>query len=297
MAEQITTPVGRFIGGALYDPETTDMDGKPLVARDKITPRVSYSVGIAIPKTPGCQHWANEPWGAKIWAFANQEFRNGETQRPDFSWKIQDGDSTIPNKRGRKNCEREGYPGNWIIWFSGGFAPRVYNSDGSQELIEKNYIKPGYYIQVAGNYSSNMPSQSPGLYMNLSMVAFQAYGPEISVGPDPSAAGFGQGVVLPAGATTTPVGNFNPAPPPVNSGPPAVTPPPMVNAAPPVQTPPPATVPTQPHTAILVPPPVQPVAVPPARQMTAKANGATYEQFIANGWDDARMIADGYMLP
>jgi hypothetical protein len=292
MAENFTTPVGRLIGGNLYEPETTDYDGKPLLARDGVTPRVSYSAGIAIPKTPGCQHWANEPWGAGIWKYANEQFRNGETQRPDFSWKIQDGDSTIPNKRGKKNADREGYPGNWIIWFSGGYAPRIFNADGTQPILEKDAVKPGYYIKIAGNYSDNKPSQSPGLYMNLTFVALAGYGPEIQVGPDVGSVGFGQGVQLPPGASATPVGGFAPPPQPA-PGP--YAPPQPYNAPPPVQTPPPATVPTQPHTTILVPPPVQPVAVPPARQMTAKANGATYEQFIANGWDDARMIAEGYM--
>lgn len=40
-------------------------------------------------------------------------------------------------------------------------------------------------------------------------------------------------------------------------------------------------------------PPAVPSSVP---QMTAKAGGATYEQFRANGWDDANMRAQGYML-
>jgi hypothetical protein len=29
--------------------------------------------------------------------------------------------------------------------------------------------------------------------------------------------------------------------------------------------------------------------------MTAKAQGASYEAFAAAGWDDAKLIADGYM--
>jgi hypothetical protein len=31
--------------------------------------------------------------------------------------------------------------------------------------------------------------------------------------------------------------------------------------------------------------------------MTAKANGATYEQMIAANWTDALLIQEGYMLP
>jgi hypothetical protein len=35
---------------------------------------------------------------------------------------------------------------------------------------------------------------------------------------------------------------------------------------------------------------------PPARQLTEKAQGATYEQLIAAGWDDAKLIQNGLML-
>jgi hypothetical protein len=281
----ITTPVGRFIGGSLYDPETTDYDGKPLTMKDKTTPRVQYSIGIAIPKTPGVAHWGSEVWGGPIWALAHEAFINGETQRPDFAWKITDGDSTVPNKRGRKPCDREGYPGHWVLWFSGGYAPQAYNSDGSQKLLEKDAIKPGYYIQVFGSISDNMPSKSPGLYLNHTYVALSAYGEEIMVGPDVSTAGFG-GAPLPPGASATPVANFTPAPPGTPTTPAATGTPPIPGAAVPTI----PTIPVVPNTAILTPP------AQPVRQLTALANGATYEQLIANGWTDTLLIANGIML-
>jgi hypothetical protein len=31
--------------------------------------------------------------------------------------------------------------------------------------------------------------------------------------------------------------------------------------------------------------------------MTAAANGVTYEAYVAAGWNDAQLIAAGYMLP
>jgi hypothetical protein len=283
----ITTPVGRMIGGSLYDPETTDYDGKPLTAKDKVTPRVNYSIGIAIPKTPGVAHWGSEAWGAPIWALAHEVFINGETQRHDFAWKITDGDSTIPNKRQRKPCDREGYPGHWVLWFSGGFAPQAYNNDGSQKLLEKDAIKPGYYIQVFGSISDNQPSQSPGLYLNHTYVALSAYGEEINVGPDVTAAGFGHGVALPPGASATPTGNFTPAPPGATT---------VTNGVPPVPgatavTVPTPTIPVVPNTAILQPP------AQPVRKLTELAKGATYEQLIAAKWTDELLIANGIMLP
>lgn len=276
----ITTPVARLIGGDLYTPETKDYDGKPLTMKDKITPRVDFSFGVAIPKTPGVTHWANEAWGGPIWALGNEAFTNGETQRPDFAWKITDGDSQIPNKRGRKPADREGYPGHWVIWFSGGYAPTIYNANGTEKILEKDAVKPGYYVQVFGNITDNKPSQSPGMYINHTYVAYAAYGPEIVVGPDVSAAGFGVGAVLPPGATLAPVvGAFNVAAPPV-PGVPVVVP----------------NIPVVPNPAILNVPVVPAPPAAPVKNLTALAQGATYEQLLAKGWTDALLIQNGMML-
>lgn len=279
-----TTPVGRLVGGSIYEPQTKDYQGRPLVAKDGVTPRVDYTFGVAIPKSAGVTHWSQEAWGAPIWDLANAEFKNGETQRHDFSSKIIDGDSTIPNKAGRKPCDSEGYKGHWVVWFSGGYAPKVYNADGSQQILEPNAVKRGYYVQVFGNVSDNKPSQTAGLYMNHTYVALSAYGEEISSAPDVSAAKFG-GAPLPAGASATPTPAFSPAPPA------APVPPTAVPPAAPV---PPVAVTPNPAILNAGVPPAPPV--PPVRQMTALANGATYEQMIALGWTDALLIQNGYML-
>lgn len=279
-----TTPVGRLVGGSIYDPQTKDYQGKPLVAKDGVTPRVDYTFAIAIPKTAGVTHWSQEAWGKPIWDMANAEFKNGETQRHDFSSKIIDGDSTIPNKAGRKPCDNEGYKGHWVVWYSGGYAPKVYNADGSQQILEPNAIKRGYYIQIFGNTSDNKPSQTAGLYMNHTYVALSAYGEEISTTPDVSAAGFGA-APLPAGASATPAPQFAPAPTASVPTPPA--PPVAVAPNPAILNP----VPTPPAPPA---PPAPPVA--PVRQMTALANGATYEQMVELGWTDAALIQNGYML-
>lgn len=311
MAERldITTPVGRLVGGSLYTPETTDYEGRPLLNKDG-TPRNNFSFGIAIPKTPGVQHWAHEAWGAPIYALAAAAFPNGETQRHDFAWKIQDGDSQIPNKRGRKPCEREGYPGHWVMWFSSGIAPRIYNADGSQLITEQGAVKTGYYVQVFGNVTDNKPSQSPGLYINHTFVALAGYGPEIQTGPDVSAAGFGKGVQLPPGAMTTPPpATFTPAAPAPAAPAPAYVPPTSTPAAPaPIVavapnpgilnvpgTPAPVATPAAPAPAYV--PPVAPVVpAAPVRQLTALAQGATYEQLIAAGWTDETLRTNGLML-
>jgi hypothetical protein len=50
-----------------------------------------------------------------------------------------------------------------------------------------------------------------------------------------------------------------------------------------------------PPVAMPMPTPVAAAPMPVARQMTAKANGFTYEQLIAAGWNDANLIAQGLM--
>jgi len=266
---QITTPVGRLVGGSLYDPKTTDFDGAPLVVKtgpNAGKPRVSYDFAVALPKTPGATHWSQEPWGGPIWALGHAAFPNGETQRPDFAWKITDGDSTVPNKKLKKPCDQEGYPGHWVLWFSSGQAPRVYNANGTQQLLEKDTVKPGYYVQVFGNVTDNKPSQSPGIYVNHNMVAFAGVGPEIAFGPDVSAAGFGQGAVLPAGATAYTGQAIAPAPGVPATGAPVPPPPP-------------------PPGAVVAPGPV----------MLPAAQGQTYAALIAGGWTDALLIQHGMM--
>jgi hypothetical protein len=298
MAEQsliITTPVGRLVAGSLYTPVTTDFEGKPLTLKDKVTPRSEISFGVAFPKTPGVTHWSQEPaqangkpWLADIWAFGHSQFPGGEAQRGDFAWKIQDGDSTIPNKRGNKNADKEGYPGHWILFFTSGYAPAIWNANATQQILEEGAVKRGFYVQVCGSITKNTGA-SPGLYFNHSMVALSGFGPEISSGPDVSTAGFG-GVPLPPGASTIPVAGMNPPPPPAAPAAPAYTPPPAPTVA------------VAPNPGILTPPPppAAPAAPAPAgdprnARLTATAGGASYEALILNGWTDATLVQHGLM--
>lgn len=297
---EFVTPVGRLVAGNPYEPKTEDSDGKPLVGRDKVTPRVEYFVGIAIPKG-GEQHWAQTDWGQKLWAAGHAGYPNAGNLGRNFSWKLTDGDSQEPNKKGVKPCDREGYPGHWVLYFSSGYAPKICNKDGSQQILEKDAVKPGYFIQIAGSVVDNSPAQSPGIYLNLQAIALTAYGPEIAQkgSVDTTKVGFGANVQLPAGASTVPpAGAFNPAPVPAYQPPvpvpvvpnpaalgmPAPTPPAI-----PVPVPAPVTVPPPPAVAALVP-------VPPAHQMTPAANGVAYEAYIAQGWTDALLRQHGMML-
>ena len=210
----ITSPVGRIVMGSLYDPSTTDAEGKPLVVKtgpNAGQPRVNYFFALAIPK--GAEpHWAHTPWGQQIWNVGNQAFPNA-AQSPAFAWKIEDGDSQIPNKKGRKPCDNEGWRGHWILKFSGGFAPKVYQQEGAGyvQVMQKSFCKPGYFVEVAFSVEGNGSQSQPGVYLNHSMVCFRAYGQEITFGPDVASAGFGA-APLPAGASMTPPAGAIPMP-------------------------------------------------------------------------------------
>lgn len=337
----ITSPVGRIVMGSLYDPSTTDAEGKPLVVKtgpNAGQPRVNYFFALAIPK--GAEpHWAHTAWGQQIWAVGNQAFPNA-AQSPAFAWKIEDGDSQIPNKKGRKPCDNEGWRGHWILKFSGGFAPKVYQQEGAGyvQVMQKDFCKPGYFVEVAFSVEGNGSQSQPGVYLNHSMVCFRAYGQEIQFGPDVASAGFGASP-LPAGASMTPPAGAIPMPQapaaaPALPGAPAgyVMPPapgavpgvPGIPQAPGVAPAPlphagsvpmpsapvpgaPAPIPVMPNAGFVqMPPPVPqapvaPMAPPPApaapvRQMTAAANGVTYEAYVAAGWSDAQLVQNGLML-
>jgi len=319
MAERqaITSPVGRIVAGSLYKPNTTDFDGKLLVYKtgsDAGKARVQYFFAVAIPKNPGETHWAYTEWGKQIWSVGNVAFPQA-AKRPDFAWKIEDGDSMIPNKRNRKPAEQEGWRGCWVIKFTSSFAPTIYREDKSSssgwgQLTEPEAVKPGYYVQVAFTVDGNGQQGNPGVYLNPSMVCFRAYGAEISFGPNVEDAGFGA-APLPAGASLTPppASTLPAAPPPAGA---SLTPPPAstLPAAPPVpvypnpgftQVPPPnpsyagnAGSPLPPAGIPAPLPSVIPVS-PSSKRMTAAAAGVSYEAYIAAGWNDAQLIQNGLM--
>lgn len=300
LAVNLTSPVGRVVMGNLYKGNDKDVDGKPRVVKSGPNagqPTIQFFFALAIPKNPGETHWSQTAWGKQIWAVGTQAFPNA-AQSPAFAWKIEDGDSAIPNKKGRKPCDTEGFAGNWILKFSSGFAPKIYRVEGSGYVPETtpDYVKPGYFVEVNFTVDGNGSQQQPGVYVNPNIVMFRGYGPEIISGPDVASCGFGQSP-LPAGASAVPlasVDNGFSAPTPALPGVPVVggaipraagiMPAPTIPVIPNVQ-----------FAGIVTPPPTPPAA--PVRTMTALAQGATYEQLKAIGWTDALLVAQGLMLP
>lgn len=277
MAQQrtdILLPPGRLVQGSIYKPRTTDAEGKPLVVKvgpDAGKPRVDFYLAVAIPKTPGQTHWNQTEWGAKIFAAGAAAFPQQHLSR-DFAWKIEDGDSTEVNKKGRRPSDNEGWRGNWVVKASGGYAPKTYqrNAGGQIEQVDTpDFIKPGYYVQLSGNVSGNGSVTQPGIYVNHGMVLFLGYGPEIYSGPDANAVFGAAPAALPPGASAVPAG---------------------VTAMPVAAPTPPVIVPPAPG---FLAPPLPPAA--PVRRLTAKAAGATYEQLIGAGWTDALLVSNGLM--
>lgn len=212
---QILTPVGRLVQGDCFEPQTTDAEGKPLLIKNGPNagqPRVEYFMAIAVPKTDAGY---NEVWAA-IHGVARAAFPSlfdaaGNCINPKFAFKVTDGDSQVPNTKGTKPCDREGFPGNWIMNFSGGFAPKCYTAGGAELITDPNMLKRGYFIRIYGSVKGNGSMQQPGIFLNHSMVELVGYGEEIHSGPDGgSVFGGAPATNLPAGASATPLASSAP---------------------------------------------------------------------------------------
>lgn len=168
-------PMGRIVAGhpMLFTQEKDWVTKQPkLNAQGQ--PKMSCFFALAIPKA-GEQHWSQTQWGALIYSEGQASFPRGEFQRPDFAWKIVDGDSTIPNKNGTVPNTQEGYPGHWVLSISTSLAaPKCFKANPQfgtvTECVSDKEIKRGDYgrvtITVKGNCDANGFAQSPGVYLN-----------------------------------------------------------------------------------------------------------------------------------
>jgi hypothetical protein len=274
-------PVGRLVSGSVEKLfAQTESDNKtPKLGKDG-KPMMSVSFGVAIPKTQA--DWRLEPWGKPIFELGKSSAQQ-MCMNPHFAWKIDDGDSQIPNKKGKINADRKGFPGNWIVWFSQGWAPKLVNADGTVELAP-GAIVTGYYVQVyagvAYNNADINKGHTPGMYMNPIAVALAGVGEKIISDVDTASVGFGG--TLPPGA--------QPVPSAVEGASFGATVAPTA----------PTLVQVEQNTAFMEPPPPVPTApaapaAPAAPVMSAKANGMSYQQFIDAGWSHEQLQANGYI--
>lgn len=325
---RFTSPVGRLVQGSVDEPQTKDAQGNPRVIKtgpNAGQPNPQYFIAVAFPKA--------DPQGefAAFWqvlqAQAAADFPNlfpqgaaGACVHPNFSFKYIDGDGRDQN--GKPNAEKEGFAGHHVIRFASSYPPRCFHAGryaAHEQIQEKGAIKRGYFVRVNGSVEGNGNAQRPGLYVNLDMVELSAYGPEIVSGPDASQAFGGGPAALPAGASAAPLAPPSaptgavpgmPAPAPVAPGMPAPAPMAPVAPAAAVTAPyagfipatggahaaspgVPAAMPATSPIASPSSPPPPPAAGP---QLTAAANGATYEQLIASGWTDETLRQHGLMI-
>lgn len=282
MSNNFTSPTGRLVFGDAFKPSPVLDDNK----KQKIDPvtgagLVEYVVGVAFNKQdPAWLAFKAELRQADRAAWPNFFQPNGElVPGVQFFDKIVDGDGR--NKKGELRSSREGFAGHEVVTFASRFAPTCHAFENGRwvQITDPNAIKRGYYIRVDGTTATNNSQQSPGMYRNLNMIALIGYGQEIIGGPDANERFGNAPPPLPPGASMTPV-----AP---------VAPMPAVPNAPPTSTTQYPTNPPAPAYAGYMAPPPAPAA-PVARVMLPAATAA-YEQYIAAGWNDDQLRAQGLM--
>jgi hypothetical protein len=292
MAYSFTTPVGRLVYGDVFEARAQTKNGQAVLIKSGPNagkPKISCNFGLAVPKVlaNGMPNTAMDEFRRNIIEQARAgypQFFNGAidvftgkpgSTHPRMTFKIQDGDGV--DGEGKPNSGKEGWAGNWVITFSSTNPPRVFDIevglDPAQQLQDKTRVLPGDYIAVQGTCEANIGSETPGVYMNHSMVCRISGGVRIVNGPKAADAfaGIAAGA-LPPGCVI----GANPA-----------------NVAP---TPPAAPVPPTPP----VPPaPPTPPAAPAGPQLTPAAMAAgftTYAAARAAGWGDDALIAAGYLI-
>lgn len=167
-------PTCRIVAGhPMLFTQDKDWATKALKVDKNGQPKMSTFFAVAIPKG-GEQHWNQTAWGQLIWQEGATGFPRGEFNRPDFAWKVVDGDSNIPNKNGTIPNTQEGYAGHWVLSVSTSLAaPKCFKVNaqfGIVECVSDKEIKRGDYgrvtLTVKANCDANGFAQSPGVYLN-----------------------------------------------------------------------------------------------------------------------------------
>lgn len=326
MTTNFISPVGRFVQGSLFELQTKNQDGTPIIVKTGANagqPGSRSYFALAYKKDD--PQFA--PFYAQMVAEAKASFpahfdAAGNCTHPSFAWKLIDGDGIDQN--GKKNAEKEGFAGCWVLKFGGSFLPRVFYTGRTrpEDQIKQPELCPrGWYVRVVGSMKGNQPSNKPGLYLNPDIVEVCGTGDVIVSGPDAAELlGQAPAVALPAGAGALPGLPAAGAPGALPGTLPATAAPaalpglpaamaapgsagalpgmPVVAAAPalPVAAPAPAALPGLPvlpnHAAVAA------VLTTPVYQMTpqAVAAGMTREALNAQGHTDEVLLANGYMV-
>ena len=302
------SPIGRFVEGDLWKPNDKDYEGNPLVYKNGENagqPRVEYYLRLAFPKLVRGQ--PNADWERfralleKVAREAKPEFfrLDGSCAIPNFSWKINDGDTDViraGKNIGTKLSDKPGFAGHYVVGFSSSYAPQIVMQTSPNvyaEVTDRNLIKRGYYLRVGGTVSYNGSTGNPGIYLNLQKVLFYAPGEVIETGKS-AAELFGsqQATVEPEGVMVTPDGFASS----VVTGFSELAPPPAAYTPSPAPAAPPLPAPAVPSPALAAPlPPGAYSGFMGKRVMLPKAEGQPYEALIAAGWTDDLLVQHGMM--
>lgn len=262
MSINFTTPIGRLVQGDPYTAQPRkNSDGSPKLNATTGQPEMQFYCALAIAKNDPAWPAFRESLMVEQRA-AWPQFHNpqGQCTNPTFADKITDGDGQ--DSKGQSYATREGWPGHWIVKFASTFAPKVFEwapELGAWKETEPGKVKLGDYCRISGTCQSNTSQQSPGMYMNLNMVAFEREGQRIVLGPTAEQAFGAPGSNTPTAPTPSP--------------------------APPAPTPP----------APTAPPPPAYDGYRAGPVMLAAANGLTYESYKASGWTDEQLVQHGMM--
>lgn len=322
MTTNFVSPVGRFIQGSLFELQTKNQDGTPIIVKtgpNAGQPGSKSYFALAYRKDDPLF----APFYAQMVAEAKASFpahfdAAGNCTHPTFAWKLTDGDGRDTN--GKNNAEKEGFAGCWVIKFGGSFLPRVFYTGRTrpEDQIKQPELCPrGWYVRVVGSMKGNQPSNKPGLYLNPDIIEVCGTGDIIVSGPDATELlGQAPAVALPAGAGALPGLPAAGAPGTLPGMPAAAAPvalpglpsamaapgsagalPGMPAAAAPVASPAVAAalpgLPVLPNHAA-----VAAVLATPVYQMSAAAvaAGLTREALNAQGHTDEVLLANGYMV-
>lgn len=294
MPIKMLSPTGRIVqGNPLFKSPVMDdvtkqqkigKDGQPsfnwwiTVAFDKKDPAV-WPMICAIKQEAAAAYPQLFPQG---W---NPNAANEGCVRPDFAFKVVDGDGMDLN--GKPHSNKEGWGGHYILKIST-YAGTMKCYDGLQNnlpITDMEQIHTGKFVRVSldikGNGWTGQGNSKPGLFINPDGVQLVGHGAKISGGPDAETM-FAAPVstYVPAGmSTTAPVAAIampgQAAPQMQMPGQPA----PQMTPAPQMQAPAPQMVTPQ----------------APVYTMTALAQGHTREAWHASGQTDESLIAAGYM--
>jgi len=113
------------------------------------------------PSPRGRKRTGTKPRGARL-STTRRSRTPALVASPAFSWKVTDGDSPLPNKKGKRPCDQTGYAGHWVIWFSQGWLPKRVNADGTVELPE-GAIQPATTSKCSAAWRATSSSRTERL--------------------------------------------------------------------------------------------------------------------------------------